>query len=595
MYMKDNKPNVSVIEMSTYTSPEVTENQRQGVMTWEDQDGNDYFQYLTDRYEGSPTNNAIIKGVAQQIYGRGLAATDADRNVEAWVWLKTKLKARDMKRAAHDLKMFGKVALQVTWAKDKKSIYSISHVPVDKVRVVALGDGETEISKFKIAFDWDKVLQNKEEAQSIDIYNPEKRVGSQLIWFDNYATGSFYYAPVDYQGSLHYAQLEEEIANYHISHVQNGMSPSMLVNFNNGVPSEQERNMVERDLKRKFGGTSAAGSIVVSFNDDAETAATVEAMHLPDAHSQYEFLSKECEQKLCTGHRITSPLLLGIKSASGFSSNAEEMETAFQLLDNVTIRPYQDILIELVDELLASQGYSLDLYFKTLKPIDFTEGVVKDADTIEKETGIKMSKQDSRPFLKDELAEKLVANLEGLGSDEEDLLEEYDMVSEEEVLDVDTEPSEQELNDMLCSVYMAAKDDSEMDGDRYKVRYVYALGEKKKPSTGESRPLCTALMKSNKVYTREDIEAMSSKGGAEDGGQQYNVFLYKGGVNCYHIWTRKVYRKKLKEDGTPYGGNALTGAKAVSVNQAIREGAKFEKQPKEVAQAPINMPKNGAK
>jgi len=88
---------------------------------------------------------------------------------------------------------------------------------------------------------------------------------------------------------------------------------------------------------------------------------------------------------------------------------------------------------------------------------------------------------------------------------------------------------------------------------------------------------------------------MSSRGGAEDNKQPYSVWLHKGGANCHHRWERRVYRKKLKNDGEPWGGGPLQGTKKVSVNQAIRQGFKPPQNPKSVAEAPIDTPTKGFK
>jgi hypothetical protein len=98
------------------------------------------------------------------------------------------------------------------------------------------------------------------------------------------------------------------------------------------------------------------------------------------------------------------------------------------------------------------------------------------------------------------------------------------------------------------------------------------------------------------LYRKEDIGQMSARGVNKKfghKGKNYSLFKYKGGVNCYHRWERRIYKKRLKKDGTEWGGNALQGTKFVNVNQAVRAGFKLPKNPKEVATAPIDMPRQG--
>jgi hypothetical protein len=191
------------------------------------------------------------------------------------------------------------------------------------------------------------------------------------------------------KAGLPYAELEEEIANYHINNIQNGLAPSMLINFNNGVPSEEERRSIEQQIATKFSGSSNSGKFILAFNDNKDLAATVDPVQLSDAAEQYQFLSAEATQKLMVAHRIVSPMLLGIKDNTGFGNNADELMTASVLLDNIVIRPKQEIILDGIDQILAYNDISLNLYFKTLQPLEFTETEIQDAEVIEESTGVK--------------------------------------------------------------------------------------------------------------------------------------------------------------------------------------------------------------
>jgi hypothetical protein len=137
------------------------------------------------------------------------------------------------------------------------------------------------------------------------------------LYIRPYRAGFYYYSPVDYQGGLPYAELEEEVANYHLNNIKNGMSPSMLINLNNGVPTEEERYLIESRIGEKFSGTSNAGKFILAFNDNKEMAADITPVQLSDASDQYQFLADESMRKLMVAHRVTSPMLLGIKDQSG--------------------------------------------------------------------------------------------------------------------------------------------------------------------------------------------------------------------------------------------------------------------------------------
>ena len=92
------------------------------------------------------------------------------------------------------------------------------------------------------------------------------------------------------------------------------------------------------------------------------------------------------------GHRIVSPILLGIKDNTGFGNNAEELRTASILMDNIVIRPFQQTLLEAFKTVLEFNNIDLNLYFVTLQPIEFTElDNIQTKIKREEETGEKLS------------------------------------------------------------------------------------------------------------------------------------------------------------------------------------------------------------
>jgi hypothetical protein len=172
----------------------------------------------------------------------------------------------------------------------------------------------------------------------------------------------------------------------------NGLAPSMLINFNNGVPDEEQRELIEQRIYEKFSGSSNAGKFILAFNDDSTQSASIEPVQLSDAHNQYQFLSDESMRKIMVAHRIVSPMLLGIKDNTGFGNNADELKTASQLMDNTVIRPFQNLLIKSFDQILAYNDIALNLYFKTLQPIEFTDlENATNKEQVEQETGQKLS------------------------------------------------------------------------------------------------------------------------------------------------------------------------------------------------------------
>jgi len=376
------------VNLSTYTSPEVKE--VNGADWIEYGADNNYFQFLIDRYNGSPTNNAAINGISQAIYGKGLNATDSNRKPNEYAQMISLFRKDVVRRCCYDLKLMGQAAIQVIYSKDRSKIVQLEHMPIETLRAEKCDD-DGNVPAYYYFNDWANIKRTDDPLR-IPAFGMSKE-NIEIYYIKPYKSGFYYYSPVDYQGGLQYAELEEEVSNYHLNNIMNGLSPSMLINFNNGTPNQQERQLIETKIAQKFSGTSNAGKFILAFNDNKESQAEITPVQLSDAHNQYQFLSEESTQKIMVAHRIVSPMLLGIKDGSGLGNNADEIKTASLLMDNTVIRPFQELLIDSFDQILAYNDIALNLYFTTLQPLEFTDvdKDLQDSETIEEETGVEMS------------------------------------------------------------------------------------------------------------------------------------------------------------------------------------------------------------
>ena len=394
--------------------------------------------------------------------------------------------------------------------------------------------------------------------------------------------------------------LEEEVSNYHLNNIMNGLSPSMLINFNNGTPNQQERQLIETKIASKFSGTSNAGKFILAFNDNKESQAEITPVQLSDAHNQYQFLSQESTQKIMVAHRIVSPMLLGIKDGSGLGNNAEEIKTASLLMDNTVIRPFQELLIDSFDNILAYNDISLNLYFTTLQPLEFTEvdTDLQDKETIEEETGVEMSK-DEPDFLSDELGAEILENLKGETiSDEWELVDELE--ADEDISDEDWATicinEKKSLFRKFADEIIAKPDGfSYLDSKNYKIRYKYAVGSSKAlKDNNKSRPFCENMMglsRSGVVYRLEGIDAASRDGVNSNlghKGRPYDLFKFKGGIYCRHKWVKVLYR--LKKSTEP-SEDLIDYKKTRTIPKTYNKSPRGTKQ-SEIA--PVNMPNQGA-
>ena len=309
------------------------------------------------------------------------------------------------------------------------------------------------------------------------------------------------------------------------------MSAGYIINVNEGITDDEVKDAFERNVIKKFTGSQNANKFILSFNSNKDSATTLEAVQVADAHQQYQFLTEEARKQLLTAHKVVSGAILGIQTATGFSSNADEIETAFNETMLNVIKPLQDTLTDGFEYVLGQNNITLQLYFEPLRP-----------------------KIIQAPVIKMASEKKKIGNaLIELGEDED--LENYELI-ETKPVDYDEEEkitykfaSTGSANPYRKSVY---------DTDFYIFRYRYAGNE------SPERDFCRNMMSANKIYRREDIEAMGDVevnpgfGMHPNPNNPYSIWKYKGGGllsanftggTCKHYWEKLTYRiKDVKPD-----------------------------------------------
>jgi len=583
-----NNSNISIVNLSAYTSPKIQENKKAGYIEYGDD--NNYFQFLIDRFLYSTTNGAIITGISNMMYGKGLDALDASRKPNEYAQMKTLFKPEMLRKVCLERKLMGMASMQVV--KQKNKVVKVEHFPIHTLRAEKCND-KGEIEAYLYCPDW----ANKKPADVLKRI-PAWGFGNgneiEIMVIKPYLPIFHYYTPVDYNGALDYALLEQEISEYQINDVKNGFSGTKVINFNNGIPTEEMRDQIKADVKNKLTG-SRGDKVIVAFNANAESKTTVEDIPLNDAPAHYEYLSNECFNKLIVGHRVTSPMLLGIRNGDGgLGNNADEIKTATLLFDNIVIKPYQLEIIEALDEILFFNDISLKLYFKTIQPLEFTElDNTQNTDQVKEETGL-----SSHTCLSS--ADALIEKGEVLG-EEWNLVDEFEVDYDlEEELDLELAEINKKNNQksLMSKIWQfvstgtarptakSPEQDKQIDGVQFITRYVYSGN-----ATGQ-REFCNKMVNANKVYRKEDIIAMESQavnaGFGVKGAANYSIWLYKGGARCEHKWLRRTYAnfEGVKIDSTSPKAKNISAATAEKYGYRIRNE-------KEVAMKPSDMPTKG--
>ena len=615
------KDNIININLETSTAPVVTEVRGRDWIEYGDANGdwrNLYPQFLIDLYYSSSITAAIVNSTSEMIAGESLIIEDEDdRDLEARVKLQHFLDRANSNESLHevikklsfDFKLQGAFALNIVWSKDRTQIAEVYHVDVSKIRC-SKPDEFGKTTGYYISSDWTNTRANK--PYYVPAFNPNDRTSAnQLMYSGLYSPNmNSYYTP-DYVSCNNWALIDSKVSEFHLNNISNGFSGSFMINFSNGIPTAEERHQIEQSLSDKFTGTNS-GKFILTFSDDKTRTPEISAISPSDLDKQYLALQELLTANICSGHRITSKTLVGIDSKNGFSSNTDELINAADFYRQTVIRPFQIQLIKELRKIFQVNLMDMPVQFVQLKPItvQFDSKTIREVmtqDEIREELGLEPLGNE------EEVVDETVdfSNVEKTELDKfieefgEDIPEDWEIVDEENVNDEHEDfDFEAELNKLvegkteLASTGTARPNQrSVQDGvnesynDYYKVRYVYtkdtALSQE-----GETREFCKLMTLANKVYRKEDLLQLTkkpvNKGWGPRGAATYSIWLYKGGGNCHHYFSRIVYKTSLRN-----AKSNIKDSQIISDVKAISEGFTLKRNSGLVAKAPKRMKNNG--
>ena len=611
------KDKILSINLETSTAPIVQEVRGRDYIEYGTEDWrNLYPQFLIDLYYNSSTHAAIINATAEMIAGEDLIAEEEDINLEAYVKLKKFLRHANsneslhqvIKKVAFDFKLQGAYALHIVWNRERTEIVELYHVPVERVRAGRPNE-MGKVDTYFISADWSNTRANK--PYPVPAFNVNDRTsGSQLLYTGAYSPNMDVYHTPDYLAANNWCLVDQKVAEFHLNNIENGFSGSYFVSFANGIPTQEERRQIEQSLVEKFTGASNSGKFILTFSDDKTRTPEITPISVSDADKQYLALQELLVQNILTGHRVTSPMLMGIKSDTGLGSNVDELNAAGNFYLNTVVKPFQLHILNTLQTIFSVNNMDLPVQFVQLKPItvEFTsqdlKGVMTE-DEIREEVGLKpLADVEVREDFASEKTE-LDKFIEEFG---EDIPEEWELI-EEEVVDGEHQDFnyEEVLNELMTEKLELASTGraipsrkSEQDGlskksgDYFRVRYVYSQDNFLTSKTGEKRDFCKKMTAAKKLYRKEDIINMGSKEvnkgwGPKGNSDTYSIWLYKGGGNCHHFWSRRIFKTVIGESKT----TKIEDADMIGYTKARSEGFTAKKNDKLVATPPRKMKNNG--
>jgi hypothetical protein len=548
-------------------------------------EANSFPNYLIDLYYSSPVHSALTMSIAFMIAGKEIKSNNpaAQREID-------RLKLNSIRRpVALDAKMQGGYYLEIIWSVDRNSIAKINELPYENCRLAVAND-EDVIPGIYYSKDWNDMRKKKNVPVFIPMYNPTSKADepSQVLFIGVMTPGSAYYPKPDYYSAINYIEITREISEFYRAFLSNGMAPSYMLHFNNGIPDPEEQLAIRRNWETMVGARKA-GKVVFTFNESSDRAPRLDLVPMTDADKQWQELSTQSRENILAAHRVTSPLLFGIRDSGGLGSNADEMKQAYRIFNKNIIEPYQKIITDSFEEIFKGMGIVADIYIESndIFGEEITAPTVAQSATTElskEKKKINLEPQEKPPIFTDEDENWWCEFLEDKG----------EIVDEEEWELIEAEP----VNLASVRSYSDPDRPSEMDSGLYKIRYAYS-----KNLSGNSRRFCRQMVSAARnefVYRYEDLSGMSADSNDLNPnmghqGATYSVWLFKGGVNCKHYWERRVYFRK-REKGRFIADNGLESSDPISVAKAIRAGMPLKDIAKDFATAntrTYDLPNNG--
>jgi len=567
---------------------------------------NNYPQYLVLLFNRSAKHNAIVTSKQLYISGKGWTFDQTGMEGEEIISLQAFVDNPNQyetlnelaKKTILDNELFGGCYLKVVGTKGKKG-QEIYHIDYCNVR------SNEDNSEFYISDEWIDISGNENTSPmftTLPAYNPNEKQAESIYYYKSYRPNLNTYTLPDYIGAVPAIITDAEVANYHRAEIQNSFKGSKMITFVNGIPSDDEMKATERKLKSKFTSTDSAGSIVVDFADDKDRVAIINDLSAGDFADKYTALNDTIQQEIFVGHKVTSPMIFGVRVAGQLGGRAEMID-AFNLFTNTYVAPRQEVQEQIFNIFAPVKG---KLKIKQLEPImaSFTEQTLtqiltKDElrDIIGRKplepvqvvqapaTNFKFSKQvkdlidyatfakygeSVENFIPIKVKKVMFGKEDFISKIEEgilDLIKKTPDITVESIMEVMkldktkvTDAIETLIGDGLIDkdlkITTKGTNKNVPTFSELFIRYKYAL-RSDAPALiegGESRDFCAAMMSNPRYFSREDIENIGKDLGQVYDIPNYDAFRRRGGwyhdpikdVNlpyCRHIWVQELVKK----------------------------------------------------
>ncbi len=338
-----------------YTAPVNKINPKRGIVEWGA--SNLFPNYLLNLYNnyGSTTHKSIINKKTKMISGQGFEDVTSPE-LAAFIQ-RDKLEFETYK-ATMDYELFNGFAFEVIWDRMGENIVSVKHIPYHKLRKgIETEDFPTE--HYWYSNDWSqyrKAGYKPEYIQAYDKYNPG---GRQVYYYTEYNPQSEIYPIAGYSTSINWIEMDYQISQFHLNQVKQGYSPSFILNFASGIPTEEEQDLFFREFKRNYSGSENSGKIIITYSEGDTQKPELIPIALNDSDDRFIMLMDQIERNIVMGAEIPPQLVVLTPGKLGSTDERKELVIEFQVS---YVSPRQNILEGVLNEILSTDEIELKNY-----------------------------------------------------------------------------------------------------------------------------------------------------------------------------------------------------------------------------------------
>jgi hypothetical protein len=306
--------------------------------------------HLLALYQYSSINRACINAIIYGVKGKNLLVKEGNPDAIAMA-NRNETVYEVMEKCITDRILFGGYALNIVKSNDG-GIAEFYHTDFSRLRA-GKQDMFGNTGTYWYSVDWKGTQVNPQKFKPIEIpaFNMTDDSTSQIMYVKSYIPGMDYYTAPDWVAGITSIQLDIEVKNFHLCNTQNSMMPSMAVSFKNGTPNEDEMTMIQRQLEAKYTSSNNAGKFFLFFSENADSAPDITPIPNNASDGWYSNMAPQIEQTILTSHRITSPMILGIKTA-GQLGGREEVLDSYNLFLQTVIIPIQESMLKTFEKLI---------------------------------------------------------------------------------------------------------------------------------------------------------------------------------------------------------------------------------------------------